>query len=93
MIKDSQTNFLYLADTLPEKYPDFYSRLEVKLKECKVNYGLLPHTQDVWAVDYMPIQVNPSRFIQFKYCPDYLRDTKKWQKTIRMLIKYAILSG
>lgn len=82
MIKDSQANFVYLADILPERYPKFFLRLEAKLKENKIHYGLLPFSKDIWAVDFMPIQVNPGRFVQFKYYPDYLRNSKKWQKTI-----------
>jgi len=82
MIKDDQTNFLYLADTLSKNYPDFYSALETILAESKINYALLPHTRDIWAIDYMPIQVSANRFVQFNYNPDYLRNSKKWQKTI-----------
>jgi len=82
MIKDSQTNFLYLADTLPVNHPRFYSALEKVLMESKINYALLPYTRDIWAFDYMPIQVSAKRFVQFNYNPDYLRNSKKWQKTI-----------
>lgn len=81
MIQDNQTNILYLADTLPLKYPVFYQRLEKTLIECQVEYRLLPNTKDVWAVDYMPIQVSDSQFVQFSYNPDYLKSAK-WHKTI-----------
>jgi hypothetical protein len=74
MITDSQTNFLYLSDVLPNKYPDFYKRIEKLLHSCNINFDLLPKTKDVWAVDYMPIQVNEKRFVQFRYEPDYLRE-------------------
>ena len=82
MLKDSQTNFLYLADILPIKFPTFYQKFENILKECKIDFALLPHTKDVWAVDYMPIQISSNRFVQFTYNPDYLRTTQKWRKTI-----------
>jgi agmatine deiminase len=81
MIPDSQTNFLYLADTLPNKYPDFFKRFEKVLKEDKIPFQFLPNTEDVWAVDYMPIQINEENFVQFTYNPDYLQ-SKKYQKTI-----------
>ena len=81
MIQDNQTNILYLADTLPLKYPVFYQRLEKTLIECQVEYRLLPNTKDVWAVDYMPIQLNDNQFVQFNYNPDYLKPAK-WLKTI-----------
>jgi len=81
MIPDSSTNFLYLADTLPKKYPTFYQEFEKILKECKIDFALLPNTKDVWAVDYMPVQVRENHFIQFVYKPDYLKP-KKYAKTI-----------
>lgn len=81
MITDAQSNCLYLADTLPIKFPDFYERLQALLNANSIEYALLPNTKDIWAVDYMPIQVNDDKFIQFVYHPDYLK-TKKWSRTI-----------
>lgn len=56
MIPDNQTNFLYLADTVLKKYSSFFNHFEKVLNDCNINFQLLPHTKDVWAVDYMPIQ-------------------------------------
>lgn len=81
MITDSQTNFLYLADTLPKNYSDFYKRFESVLKECDIPFNLLPQTKDVWAVDYMPIQTDLNKFVRFVYNPSYLQ-TQKYLKTI-----------
>lgn len=81
MITDSQTNFLYLADTLPKKYPDFYKRFENVLTDCNIKFALLPKTKDVWAVDYMPIQTELNKFVRFVYNPSYLR-TRQYLKTI-----------
>jgi agmatine deiminase len=82
MITDSQTNFLFLADTLELKYPAFYSQFKEVLTNLNIEVQLLPNTKDIWAVDYMPIQISEGNFIQFVYNPDYLRETKKWSKTI-----------
>ena len=82
MIADNQTNFLYLAHTLPKKYPDFYKQFETVLKECTVDFALLAPTKDIWAVDYMPVQIDKDKFVQFLYEPTYLTDTIKWRKTI-----------
>lgn len=82
MITDSQTNFLYLADTLPTKYPNFFKRFESALKECNIPFDLLPQTKDVWAVDYMPIQTDIANFVQFLYRPSYLTKYKKYANTI-----------
>lgn len=82
MSVDSQTNFLFLADSLPVKYPTFCKRLKAVLEELSINYDLIPGTKDVWAVDYMPIQLSDGKFVQFVYNPDYLRNSIKWRKTI-----------
>ncbi len=81
MITDSQTDRLYLADCLPIKQPVFYNRLTGVLKSCNIDFKLLPGTIDIWAVDFMPVQVERNRFIRFTYNPDYLQ-SKKWKKTI-----------
>jgi len=81
MIIDSQTNFLYLADTLPTKYPNFYKLFEEILKRQNIRFALLPGTKDIWAVDYMPIQCANDNFIQFKYNPTYLQSERD-KKTI-----------
>jgi len=80
MIQDSQTNYLYLADTLLQKHPEFYGRLKNLLTESDINYSLLPGTKDIWAVDYMPIQIDDDNFAQFKYYPGYLYPS--WLNTI-----------
>ena len=81
MISDSQTNTLYLADSLPEKHPTFFAAFQGVLEKCGISFLMLPNTKDVWAVDYMPVQVTLDKFIQFVYNPDYLR-RKKWINTI-----------
>lgn len=82
MIIDHQTNFVYLSDSLESSYPKFHQNLVLALKEHKVQYDYLVGTNDVWAQDYMPIQVSKDKFVQFTYKPDYLTTTKKWSKTI-----------
>lgn len=82
MVPDSETNFIYLADCLPNKYPLFYSVFETLLRDCNIPFAFLPGTKDIWAVDYMPIQVAKEAFVQFDYNPDYLRSTERWRKTI-----------
>ena len=80
MITDNQTNFLYLADTLPSKYTDFFQRFEALLNIHKIAHQLLPLTKDIWAVDYMPIQRDINDFVQFIYDPKYLK-TKSGEKS------------
>ena len=82
MITDSQTDFLYLADSLPKKYRSFYKKFEKVLTDCKIDIHFLPATKDVWSVDYMPIQIAKNKFVEFTYNPDYLRKSKKGVNSI-----------
>jgi agmatine deiminase len=82
MITDQNTDFLYLADCLPTRYASFFARFEKVLKACNVAYAILPGTKDIWAIDYMPVQVEKNRFIQFVYNPDYLRNDKPGRESI-----------
>jgi agmatine deiminase len=81
MITDSQTNKLFLAECLPDKQPKFFQRFEKVLNACGIPYSFLPNTKDIWAVDFMPIQISKDKFVQFTYNPDYLKP-KKYHKTI-----------
>lgn len=81
MITDTQTNTLYLADCLPELQPKFFLRFERVLKECDIPFKFLHACKDIWAVDFMPVQVSKDKFVQFTYNPDYLQD-RLWIKTI-----------
>lgn len=78
----SETNFLYLADSLSKEFSEFYSAFEKLLLIHHIQFSLLPGTKDVWARDFMPIQIERNRFVQFSYQPDYLIKYKKWIKTI-----------
>jgi agmatine deiminase len=79
MIGDSETNYLYLAGTLPTKFPEFAARFIRLLSAHKIAWEMLPHTKDVWAVDYMPIQTDLNRFVRFTYNPKYMQ-AKMYQK-------------
>jgi agmatine deiminase len=79
MICDKDSNTLYLADCLESKQPVFYNRFSAILREHGIGFKLIPHTKDIWAVDYMPVQLAEDKFVQFVYNPDYMR-YKKYEK-------------
>lgn len=81
MITDIQTNKLFLANCLPKIHPKFFQRFEKVLGRCKIMFEFLPNCKDIWAVDFMPVQVSRDKFVQFIYNPDYLKP-KKFKKTI-----------
>jgi len=77
MITNSETNFLYLSDQLEIKYPVFFDRFVKLLSKIGIQYEFLHGTKDVWARDYMSIQVSEDRFVQFKYDLGYIYDVGK----------------
>lgn len=79
MIIDEETNHVFLSHKLLER-KIFYNNLIAILNDSNISYDILRHTKDIWCVDYMPIQVDSNKFIQFTYSPGYLQ-TKKWIHT------------
>jgi agmatine/peptidylarginine deiminase len=70
---------LFLADTLPIFYPNFYKGFEASLQHCQVQVAWIQHTKDVWCKDYMPIKNQAQQLIQFRYHPSYLKGQRKYQ--------------
>lgn len=81
MIPNQRTNKLFLSDCLPQKQPAFFHRFEKVITIHNIDFAYLPGTKDIWAVDFMPIQVSLSKFIRFTYRPDYLSN-ERYQKSI-----------
>lgn len=92
MITDNQTNTLYLADCLIKKQPVFFERFKKLLDDHFIEPKYLPNTKDIWAVDYMPIQISENKFVQFNYNPDYLQ-SKTQLKTISNVDKICATIG
>ena len=72
MIADSDSNVVFVADTLGRNFPAVYQRLASILREHDVPLRTIPGTLAVWCRDYLPVQVAGDRFVQFRYAPDYL---------------------
>jgi agmatine deiminase len=71
-----ESNSLWFSELLPILYPEFFTRFRYTLKKYGIVYNLLRNTKDVWAVDYMPVQIGTIEFVQFVYDPDYLKPKK-----------------
>lgn len=82
MIQDFDTNIVYLSKWLKNEYPDVFSNLTTVLKSHSVAFDLIPHTNDIWCRDYMPIQIYEDCFVCYKYYPDYLLKRKSDHKYI-----------
>src|SRR5690242_20673673 len=72
MIPDWQTNVVYFSDLLLTRHRDVWEGLVRVLDEASVEHCLIGGTRDIWARDYMPVQVADGDFVVFRYEPDYL---------------------
>lgn len=81
MITDQETNMVYFSSVLLERTPLFFEALASILSRKEIYYQLLDKTADIWCRDFMPIQVNKDKFVQFQYDPDYLKGKYQHLKT------------
>jgi len=78
MISDNDTNTIYFSELLKtdSRFSAIYNNIKSILDSFGLNCALLPDTRDIWARDYMPIQVSDKRYIEYRYDPDYLQGKK-----------------
>jgi agmatine deiminase len=99
MISDKDTNNIYFSELL--KTDSRFSGISKRIISTLENYGakvkFLPNTKDIWARDYMPIQISENKFIEYRYDPDYLqgnwkgsRDLKTYPDIVCASIKLSI---
>lgn len=75
-ITDNKTNKVFLSSLIDKTSGalDSETRCELKskIKDFCPDCELLYNTMDVWARDYMPIQLTRDVFLSYTYKPDYL---------------------
>jgi agmatine/peptidylarginine deiminase len=74
---DGQT--VYMSGLLMDRHPETCKKLISILEKHNVNYSFIQGTKDIWCRDYMPVQTQSGKFIQFKYDPSYLKGKKEWE--------------
>ncbi len=79
MTTNNQTHTVFFSDLLSKKYPILYKSIDKILSDHKIDHRLLTNTKDIWCRDYMPIQTESGKFIQFTYNPSYLKGKKEWE--------------
>lgn len=72
---DADSNTVYISGRLESEHPDFYNRFVNILSSIGIPYCVIQNTKDIWARDYMPIQIYEDHFVQYCYNPDYLRNS------------------
>ncbi len=86
MITDAQTDFVYFSALIEEKFPECWKRIKSILDKHKIDYDVLDRTRDIWARDYMPVQTDVNRFVQFRYDAAYLhQEPEKHTRPLEVL--------
>ena len=77
-ITDNKTNKVYISSLIDGETGaldvDTRSQLKTSILKFARNGELLYNTMDVWARDYMPIQLTHDVYLSYTYKPDYLQD-------------------
>lgn len=78
MIPDDQTNLIYFSGLLrtDTRFKKTYQNIKKALDLHSIDYNFLPNTKDIWARDYMPVQISHKEFVEYKYDPDYLQSVE-----------------
>jgi agmatine deiminase len=66
-------NLVFISDRLPARHPALVDALGRILADHGIPLRTIAGTRDVWCRDYMPVQLAPGEFLQYRYEPDYLR--------------------
>jgi len=75
MVADKDTNFVYFSSKiLKDEFKEPFNKVQAILDNHSIRYDFLKYTKDIWCRDYMPIQLEKDKFIQFHYNPSYLFD-------------------
>ena len=90
---DKQGKTVYMSELLRSRYPETCKNLTDILEKHNVKYAFLKGTKDIWCRDYMPVQTESGKLIQFKYDPSYLKGKYEWEETRSDVKEVCRLNG
>ena len=81
MVTGKEANTVYFSEKLrsDERFTQTCNALTELLEKHSIKYSFLKATKDIWCRDYMPIQIEKGKFVQFRYEPSYLKDDLELQ--------------
>ena len=85
MISDFETNTIHFSELIStdNRFKETYTQIKSILDSFNVVSKLIPKTKDIWSRDYMPIQINNTQFIEYRYDPDYLQGNEKGRRDLK----------
>lgn len=72
---------VFMSELLMSQYPEICNNLIRIFEKHHINYSFIKETKDIWCRDYMPVQIESGKFIQFRYDPSYLKGKKEWENS------------
>ena len=85
-ITDDKTNKVFISSLIDTKTGDLDKEARARVKSCIMQFEkdceLLYNTKDVWARDYMPIQLTKNTYLGYTYKPDYLTESAEYAKCV-----------
>lgn len=81
MVIGKESNSVYFSERLKsdERFKMTCKALTYLLEKHSIRYDFLKATNDIWCRDYMPIQTEKGKFVQFRYEPSYLKNNLELQ--------------
>lgn len=76
MIPDWETDTVLISDVLMQRYPQIVRQLESILQYHRVPLNTVPGMADIWIRDAAPVQISEQHFVQFRYRPNYLCNSR-----------------
>lgn len=94
MITGKNTNLVYFSNLLQadDRFSGACTRIIRILDRYGVKSKFIYSTKDIWCRDYMPIQLEKERFVQFRYEPSYLKDNLEYQSNIKQVCNENFLN-
>lgn len=76
LITDQETDVVFFSTWLRDL--SCAKSMMSSLEAHNVSYAFLSSTKDYWMRDYMPIQLQKDKLLQYTYNPDYLKKLKNY---------------
>lgn len=89
MITDQNKNTLFFSELIrtDARFRDDFMRVEQILEKHHIKPRYLENTKDIWCRDYMPVQAETDKFVQFRFEPSYLNDYQELKTIPGIVLK------
>ena len=73
MVNESDSNKLFITDLLLIHHPTIAKTIIETCCLHDIDVSIINHANDYWCRDFMPLQINKNKFVQFVYDPSYYK--------------------